>query len=233
MRASAVNQQGFSLLEALVAMAILAIVLLTFLGTRTDALIDAAEARNWRIAQEIAQEVMSELSAGARDMPVEAGIETDLGDDHPGFSYVVFQGEDSINRFETERAGMSDWGSEQADRLAWQRERNDLRAASRAGVSLTEYREDQLKKEAEEEQVPSEEDYEDVMVVVYFPDIRPGERNQGRSTFTLKAKLSTLALSCRTPEEAERIASLRGESESSSTSSGNTTNTGTSPGTSR
>ena len=64
---------GFTLLEALVAMAVLAMVVTYFLSTRTTALIDAAETRNWRIAREIAEHHLSELKAGAREVPPESG----------------------------------------------------------------------------------------------------------------------------------------------------------------
>lgn len=206
---------GFSLIEALVAMAILAMVVLTFLGTRTDALIDAGEARNWRLAQEIASEVMSELRAGSRDIPPESGIETDLSDEHPSFSYLVLKGEETINRFETDQAGLQDMstGGDAAQRLAWQRERDQLRMSRQKNISVQDYRDQTLQDEIdkEEDEAPTEDELEDVMVVVYFPDIRPGERNQGRSTFKLKAKVSTLALSCRTPEEAARLASAKGQ----------------------
>lgn len=222
---------GFSLIEALVAMAILAMVVLTFLGTRTDALIDAGEARNWRLAQEIASEIMSELRAGSRDLPVESGLETDLSDQHPQFSYLVLKGEESINRFETDQAGLQDMstGGDSAQRLAWQRERDQLRLSRQKNISLQDYRDQTLQEELDKdkEQIPSEDELDDVMVVVYFPDIRPGERNQGRSTFKLKAKVSTLALSCRTPEEAARIANAQGESAAGADGSNATDNGGT------
>ena len=59
---------GFTLIEALVAMAILAVVVIHFLGTRTNALIDSAEARNWRTARELAEHYLSEIAAGALEL---------------------------------------------------------------------------------------------------------------------------------------------------------------------
>ena len=65
------RQDGFTLIEALLAIAIVAMVVTTVLSIRTGALIDANEARNWRVAREVAQEILSELAAGARDEVVD------------------------------------------------------------------------------------------------------------------------------------------------------------------
>ena len=67
MRARSTGEGGFTLLESLIALSILAAVVMHFLGSRTSALIDAAEARNWRLAREIAASKMSELKAGANE----------------------------------------------------------------------------------------------------------------------------------------------------------------------
>ena len=61
------REEGFTLLEALVALSIIALVVMNCLMFRTGALVDATEARNWRVAREVAQEILSELKAGARE----------------------------------------------------------------------------------------------------------------------------------------------------------------------
>ena len=44
-------ERGMLLLEALVAMLIVAVVTISYIGIRTTALIDATRARNWRLAR--------------------------------------------------------------------------------------------------------------------------------------------------------------------------------------
>ena len=78
------------------------------------------------------------------------------------------------------------------------------------GMSMTEYN-DHLLEEEFDDKAPSESEFEDVMVVVYFPNIRPrAEDSREESTFTLKAKISTMALEGLTPEEAQEVAARKG-----------------------
>jgi hypothetical protein len=202
------------LIEVAVAIAILFLVVINFLGTRTDAIIDAQEARDWRVAREIAQEVLSELQAGAREMPPDAS-RVPLERDDKRFSYQILVSEEQISQHETNAAGS--WSSasgDRADRLAWQRERDDIRMARQQGMSLEAYRDQELQEELDLEQqdrVPSEDELEDVMVIVYFPDSRTYEGSTGESSFKLKAKVSTLAVQGLTPEEAGEMARARGE----------------------
>ena len=58
--------------------------------------------------------------------------------------------------------------------------------------------------------MPSETTLEDVMVVIYFPMVRFDSAEE-EGNFTLKAKLSTLALEGMTPEQAESFAESRGQ----------------------
>lgn len=222
------NDGGFTLIEVVVAMGILAMVLLTFLGTRTDAMIDATEARNWRIAKELAQEILSELQAGAREMEPEIG-RMDI-ERYENFAYEVVVGEAAISQFESNLADdlqYSGGGAEgqRGDRIAWQKERDELRIAQQRGISLRDYRDQQLEEELSldnESQVPSEDDFEEVLVVVYFPEVRLSAE-ASEATYILKARLPTLAIEGMTPEEADALAQASGlDPVSSANPAGNT-----------
>ena len=208
------RQNGFTLLEAMVAMAILAMVVLGFLGTRTSALTDATEARNWRLARELAEEELSKLKAGAHEFPPESGRIIPF-EKYPGFSLQILIGETSIASHKDALASDMDGGhlGDGSQRLLWQRERDNLREAGQKGMSYLEHeefmREEELRLERED-QMPSETALEDVMVVIYFPIVRLDSPEE-EGNFTLKAKLSTLALEGMTPEQAERFAQSRGE----------------------
>ena len=66
--ASRGRESGMLLIEALVAMLIVAMVTIAYIGIRSTALIDATRARNGRLAREIAEEKLSTLQAGALAM---------------------------------------------------------------------------------------------------------------------------------------------------------------------
>ena len=207
------EQAGFTLVEALVALAVVALVVISFIGIRTTALIDATEARNWRLAREIAEEKMSELQAGARETPPESGATVEL-EKYEGFSYKIEIGESAVADLEAEIANTGvEEGSAEGDRLEWQRDRENYRKAKEQGLSAADY--DEKLREADyqrrmSEKAPSATDFEEVAVVVYFPKMNPDFEGQ-KESLLIKAKLSTLALSGLTPKEAESIAASKGE----------------------
>ena len=94
---------GFTLIEVAVAFAILSLVLFTFIGSRSDVIADAAEARSWRLARNIAGEVLSELQAGARETPP-TGRRVPV-EGFEGFAYQILIGEAAIS--ENESSSMS------------------------------------------------------------------------------------------------------------------------------
>jgi type II secretion system protein I len=206
------SQDGFTLIEALVALAIVASVVIGYIGVRTTALIDATEARNWRLAREIAEEKMSELQAGARETPPESGALVPI-DRYEGFAYKVVVGESAVADLEAELANSGvDAGSEASERLEWQRNRDDYRRASEQGLTATEYQEKLAEEDYRrrmEEKAPSVDDFEEVAVVVYFPKMN-AEYEGEQDSLLIKSRLSTLSLSGMTPQQAETIAASKG-----------------------
>ncbi|MBK8976840.1 MAG: prepilin-type N-terminal cleavage/methylation domain-containing protein [Planctomycetes bacterium] len=203
------GQRGFTLIEALVASAIFTAVALTFIARGTAAMVTAEEVRNWRIARDIAETYLSELKAGAREMEPERGRRYTL-EAYQDFEYEIVVGEAEIEDLRTrlaeqdQRVG-AEGSTGASDRLAWQRERDQLRRAQTSGMSLIEYQ-DNLRERELEERVPSEDEFEDVAIVVYFPraralddpDLPPIE------TFMLRAKVSTMAIAGLTPEQVQK-----------------------------
>ncbi len=210
------REDGFTLIEALLAMMIVALIVISFLGVRTHALIDATQARNWRLAREIAEEKMSELRAGALEVAPQSGNTISLAEKYEeGWSYKVVIGESAVADLEGElanEAGADDSG--RTERLEWQRNREDYRRANQKGLSYSEYQDQRAEEDYRqrmEEKAPSETDFEEVAVVVYFPKLNPDYEGQ-KDYLVVKAKLSTLALSGLTPEQAEAVAQAKGES---------------------
>ncbi|MFO1052129.1 MAG: prepilin-type N-terminal cleavage/methylation domain-containing protein [Planctomycetota bacterium] len=212
---------GFTLLEALVAVAILAMVIIPFLSMRTRAIEDSADARGWRVAREIAERYLSEIQAGARESPPTNRLSVDV-EGYPGFSYKVLIGEAAISEEQTALAGTDSFrgGSSEGDRLAWQKDRQQLREAQSRGLSMTDYQ-DSLHEKEMQERIPSEDEFEDVAVLVQFPASRSSDdESKSTLTFMLRAKICTMALEGLTPEKAEDVAKARGGSSGSSGSTG-------------
>ena len=209
------RESGFTLLEALVALAIVAMVVTSFLGIRTASLTDATEARNWRLARELAEEKMSELAAGAREVQPESGMAYDF-EKYPGFSYKIVIGESAVAQVESEIAslGSEDESEGAQERTQWQQDRDQYRRAASRGLSYTELQDEMAQEDYRlklAEKAPTEDDYEDVAVVVLFPNVL-GEDN-AQSAYVMKARLSLLAISGLTPEESTQQAAARGENQ--------------------
>ncbi len=226
-----IGAPGFTLIEALIAIAILSLVTFSMLGTRTEAVTDAIEARHWLIARENAEQILSELKAGHREMPPENSNQYPI----PGFEdqqedwwYEIAIGEEFISDVETRYAeGLDSEAADQTrERMDWQRERDDMRAADRAGKSVYDYRADQraaqenYSTDSGTEDAPiAEDEFVDVAVFVFFPNVRPRGDGSLNSYFVLKAKISTLALNGLTPEEAETMNQSGGTGNTGSTGS--------------
>jgi type II secretion system protein I len=221
------HERGFTLIEALVALTIVASVVITFLGIRTKALVDTMHARNWRLAREIADERLSELQAGAHETPPQSGAEVSLAEKYEeGWKYKILIGESAVSDAESELAELAAAGDEEStERSEWLQNRERYRKASAEGLSLREY-EERLYEEEQlrlEETVPAEGEFEEVAVVVYFPRLDP-DHPDDRDALMIKARISTMAISGLTTEQARIVAEARGEG-AASTGAANATGT--------
>ena len=206
-------EAGFTLLEALVALMIVAMVVLQFLGIRTSALIDATKARNWRLAREIAEERLSELQAGAQ-----SGDEVRL-EKYDGFSYKIVIGESSVTQVESELAdSAAGEDAQQGEKLDWQRDREQYRKASQQGLSYAEYQDKIIEDEEKrrlEDKAPSETEFEEIAIVVFFPKLDAKYPDE-KESLMIKSRVSTLAISGLTPEQAASVAASKGETPAAS-----------------
>jgi prepilin-type N-terminal cleavage/methylation domain-containing protein len=206
-------ERGFTLLEAAVALAIVAMVVVSYLGIRTAAIADGIEARNWRLARELAEERISELLAGAHEFRPESGVENQF-EKYPGFSYKIMIGETAISELESQLASAAaEEDQDAAARAEWQRNRDTYRKAAARGLNYLDYQDQLAQEEYQrklEEQAPSETEFEDVAVVVFFPKLDP-EYDGQKESFLIKAKASTLAISGFTPDQARLVAESKGQ----------------------
>lgn len=212
------SQRGFTLVEALAALGIVSLIVVSFIGIRTSALVDAMQARNWRLAREIAEEQMSILRAGARDVSQQSGELVSLDEMYEDFSYKVVIGETAVADLESQAASDAAGGSDEAAaRNEWQQSRENFRDAQARGLSAADYSAQRVTEEQDAAlrlttEAPSATKFEVVAVAVYFPKLDPDVEGQ-QETLIIKARLSTLALRGMTPDEAERLAAASGEGE--------------------
>lgn len=208
------SEGGMLLIEALVAMVIVATVTIAYIGIRTDALIDATRARNWRLAREIAEQHLSELMAGAHEIRPESGTIVVI-DKYQGFSFKIVLGETAVSEAEAEVANEAAGEDSQArERVEWARGRQDYRRASERNLDAQEYEEQQLDdiNDRLNEKAPSADEFEEVAVIVYFPKLdadHPGQQEM----LLIKARVSTLAISGMTPDEAASLQESDGSSD--------------------
>jgi prepilin-type N-terminal cleavage/methylation domain-containing protein len=197
------KHDGFTLLEALVALAILAIALLGLVAIRTDAVVTSVRTRNLKLARELAERVLATVEAGDHEY-LETGIEKNF-DDYAKFTYIVLVGDEAVDMNEQEAAetldATSTSNSDQAERTRERLERNRVQRMRQQGLdpyALQDPEDDPMRRLAAEK--PTETDFETVAVIVSYPDDTKAT-NVGR--FKLKRKISMLALSGLTPQQAE------------------------------
>lgn len=204
-RAHDAKQGGFTLLEVLVALAVLAIATMTLTGMRSTSVMAAAEARNARFAREIATRVLSEIQAGvirAYDMRNQRQTIEGLED----FEYKIVIGESEIQEAETEMhenaadISGSDEDQRALDRQQWLNRRSELRRARNEQKSVDELDDDEL----EVDESPDEDTIEEVAVFVYWVKLRSkSDYDDEEAVFRLRGQASTLSLSGLTTEQAE------------------------------
>lgn len=208
------GERGMLLIEALVAMVIVAMVTISYIGIRTSALIDATRARNWRLAREIAEERLSMLKAGAHEVQPENQVEIPI-EKYEGFSFKIVLGENNVTDVEGQIASdAAGDDSEALNRIERERRQKDYRRANEMGLSAQEYEDQQYVDDIETrllEKAPSADEFEEVAVVVYFPKLDPDYEGQ-REALLIRARVSTLAISGLTPDQAETMAQAKGQS---------------------
>ena len=206
------DEGGMLLIEALVAMLIVALVTITFIGIRSDALVDATRARNWRLAREIAEEKLSTLQAGAHEVAPESGTLVPI-DKYSGFSYKIVLGETAVANAEGEVANEAAGDDSAAqERVEWDRNREDMRRARERGMTAQEYEDQQLDdiNDRLAETPPNPDDFEECAVLVYFPKFDPDFEGQ-QEILLIKSRVSTLAISGLTPEDASALQEASGD----------------------
>ena len=200
------GDEGFSLLEVLVAVAILAVALLSLAGLRTDSLVTATSARNLRIAQTFAKRILAQVQSGQFDAWELRGTEHQI-EEIDGFSYRIFIGEgeiqEELSRIAEDQA--DETGSEQDQRryekLDWIKRRRMMREARDRGEDTSTLDTATTEEPTDEDEEPDEETYEDIGVFVYYFDPKkPGDLG----VFSLRGRASTLALSGLTPDEVSK-----------------------------
>ncbi len=199
------GREGFTLVEALVAFAILTLAVVGLIWSRSKAVQEAAEARNLKLAVKIARETLDKLQAGMnQENPVDLNTWQEV-EKYPGFYVRVVTGDLEISDFETALAEEEN-DEEQLRRLDFQerlrldRETSRMNegAAGAGAAGAAETGNDQ------EEELPiDEETYQEILVAVKYPSLNFKKNPNGEGIFLLRDKISTLALSGETPEQAE------------------------------
>ncbi len=200
------SEGGFSLLEVLVAVAILAIALLTLVGLRTDSLVTATSARNLRIAKTFAKRILTQVQAGQFDAWELRGTEHPL-EEIEGFSYRIFIGEaeiqEELGRIAESQADESGNEKDQKryEKLDWIKRRRMMREARDRGEDTATLDTGVSEEATEEDETPDEETFEDLGVFIYYFD---PQRSDSMGVFSLRGRTSTLALSGLTPDEVSK-----------------------------
>ena len=192
------RNKGFTLVEAIVAFAILVIATVGMIWSRTKAIEQATEARNLKIAVKIALETLDFLKAGLNQEEVLDLNEWREVEGLPGYYVRIISGEDEISIYESTRAEASDdeillKRLNFEERLKLERDLENQQRYDQ-GVNQT---------QNEEEETIDEETFKEVIIVVRYPSTDFKKYPDGIGEYALRVKLSTLALSGLTPEEAE------------------------------
>lgn len=192
-------EAGFTLLEVIVAFAILALALTYLLGLRSSSLAKATEGRNVRIAAVLARQLLAEVTAGQHDVYMERGNESPF-EDFEGFSFRFVLGESNIAQAQSSALELESQSPEldqRRERLEWLNERTRYRMDNAAGIGAGER--SVYEEEVEEPEELDAETFEEIAVVIRYP---APTRESLFAELILRSRVSTLALSGQTPEEA-------------------------------
>ncbi len=226
------GEGGFTLVEALVAFAILTLAVVGLIWSRSKAVQQATEARNLKLAVKIARETLDKLKAG---MNQENLVDLDTWqevENYPGYYVRIVSGDMEISDFETSLAEMED-DQQELRRLDLQERLRLARETSpgeteRAGTARTGGTQGGAAQpglenpdDTQEEQPIDEDTLEEVVVAVKYPSLNFKKHPNGEGIFLLRDQISTLALSGMTPEEVEEgNATLQGGGAGGTGSSG-------------
>jgi len=184
---------GFTLVEAMVAFTILVLATVGMIWSRSGSVEQAAESRNLRLAVKIARESLDFLKAGRNQEEIGYLNVWSAHQDYRDFEVRIVSGDFEISEFETGLARAREQESQLRRLELQERLRLDEEYNSEEGP-------------VDEEELPvDEETFQEVLVAVRYPSFNYKQNPDGRAVFVLRASLSTLALSGRTPEEVEEM----------------------------
>ena len=191
---------GFTLMEVLVALAIMAMAMLSLIGLRSESLVQATEARNLRVAAALSTQILSEVQAGMyRAYDLED--EDQIVEGFEKFPWRILVGEAAIQEELSFRAEEeADTGDQdkidRKERMDWLQRRSLSRQSRQEGISTSELEEQQL----EPDESPDDQTFEEIAIIVdYFAPSKKGDRGD----FLLRGRATTLALNGMTTEQAE------------------------------
>ncbi len=204
---------GFTLVEALVAFAILTLAVVGMIWSRSKAVQQATEARNLKLAVKIARETLDKLKAGMnQENPVDLNVWQEV-ENYPGYYVRIITGDMEISDFETMLAEQEDDQKELErldlqERLRLAKENSSTGTAapgtgSGGGLSGNAGTGMENPDDTQEDLTIDEDTLEEVVVAVKYPSLNFKKNPNGEGIFLLKDQISTLALSGRTPEEVE------------------------------
>lgn len=196
------EQSGFTLMEVLVALAIMAMAMLSMIGLRSESLVQSTEARNLRVASALATQILSEVQAGMY-RAYDLANEDQYVEGFEKFPWRLLIGEGAIQEelsIQAEReaeSGDQDMIQRQ-ERMDWLQKRALSRKSRLQGISTSQLEDQEL----EPDETPDDQTFEEIAIIVdYFAP----SKKEDRADFMLRGRATTLALNGLTTEQAEEM----------------------------